>query len=235
MLVACVSATDDLLTTTQRLRDYLGATSTADDALQGFLVAAASKAVQEYVGYPLLRQNYEETVKGIGTMRLMLSRTPIRGVFGVFVGTDTGTDTEITSTEFEVEDEAAGLLRRKIGNFPWSAQWGGGFVETEPMPGMELPRYMVRYEAGYVFTQAADFGSCSTDYGTTSTSRSLPESIELAVLQTAKSAWLGRKRDSTVESKSVGDLSINYRSVGADIAVPEAARGLLRSYVRINV
>lgn len=215
----------------------MGATATGEDDLQKIVLTAASLAVRDYIGYPLLRQNYEETVKGYGLATIMLNRTPVRGIFGVFSGTDTGTGTEITSTEYEVENEEAGFLRRKVGPWPWTAQSGGGFVESEPIAGTELPRYMVRYEAGWLFTQstAAVNGSCSTAYGTTSTGRNLPENIELAALQTAKTMWLGRKRDPAVESKSIGDLSINYGSAGADVTVPETAKGLLRSYVRTNV
>lgn len=239
MLHTCVASTDALLTTTQRLRDYIGASATGDDALQGIIVAAASRAVEDYVGYTLLRQTYEETLPGIGRATLMVSRTPIRHIEGLFYGTDTGTAaTEITSTEYVIDSCEGGLLRRVSSVFGWTAQYGGGFVESEPVAGTELRRYLIRYEAGYIFTQAsaAQWGSSSTGYGSSSTGPfTLPPSVELAVLQTAKAAWLGRKRDETIQSKSVGDLSINYGSAGQDISVPDVARGLLRPYLRTAV
>lgn len=57
--------------------------------------------------------------------------------------------------------------------------------------------------------------------------KTLPSDLEEAAILTVKTWWLGRTRDSSVQSKSVGDLSIVYRP-----DLPGVERGALQPEVK---
>lgn len=230
MLTVCTSSTQADLTTTQTVLDVLGASATsgtADFSLMALLVSRASDATRTYLGYEPLLQTYLETVPAYGGLRLMLSRTPIRAVLRFFDSTSSCTASAICSSEFRIADEDAGFLDRDAG-WTWSA--GQNWALTNyVVPNSELRPWMIEYAAGWIFPQ-----TCSTGYGTTSTGRDLPYDIEMAVIETAKTWFLARQSDSTIRSKTVGDLSISYatESCGSGAALPTLARNLLAPWRR---
>jgi len=225
MLNVCVSATstDGALSTTAKLRLMLGTTSTANDAYQQQLLIAASRWAEMKLGYPILAQSYTETLPGFGSLNLMLSRTPLRAILGIFNSTSTNSATEYCSTNIRVEDSDAGLLSRDYG-FAWTplVTWGmGPIVETE-----NAKPWMVRYIAGHVGPTGMDSGSpvwttCGGLPNSTSTSTTVPAVIEQAVLLKAVE-WV-RAIPSGVSAESLGDLSVtyfgrdNYRSEAEDL------------------
>lgn len=220
MLTVCVSASSTsgaALTTTATLRNALGTTATSEDSFQQTLIVAASRWAETFLGYPALAQVYSESLPGYGGRSLMVSRTPVRAVLRLFDSTTTCQATELLSTDgdYRVENRDAGLLSRDEG-FEWSLRtrtsagvFNMGIVDYY-QPGMEERPWLVEYVAGWTL-DGMDTGSSrwSTVAGTTSTGRTLPEDLEWGVVLKAKELYLA---NDGVQSKSVGDLSITYRT-----------------------
>ena len=227
MISVCTSATGNQLTTVDALKALLfgaTATSTAQDSLLESSIDRASSLVQEFLGYPVARQVYSETVPAFGDNQLMLSRTPV-------VAVESLTDSEdnlIDSTGYALEEPDAGILRRDEG-FPWTV--GVQFeLDPRPVPGSEKREYVCVYEAGYTL-------SCSTStdgWVSNTTGRTLPSWLEYAALETAKSVYKRRSADGSVQSKRIGDLSITYGNVDGSFGseLPASAAAALRSHAR---
>jgi hypothetical protein len=198
MLRVCTSSTSYQLTTVQAVKDLLRTTSTADDTLLDALVSRASGAIELYLGRPLLRQHYSETVPGFGGQNIMVTVRPIIHVDAVFPSTGAAS---LGTSEYIVDAEA-GLISRNPGGWPWSAgiDWT---LEGSILPGSERPIYQVDYEAGYIFP------------GTSDEPRTLPYPIEQAALDIIQDWYLFSRRDPTIESKRVGDLAITYKTGGS--------------------
>lgn len=218
LVTVLAPASVDSLTSVQALREVLGTTSTANETAQANTLKRATAWAESYVGRPLRLQTYSEVVAGYGDFYLLLTHRPIRRVVRVFSGTDTGTATEYTSTEYSI-DPGTGRLYRPAG-YPWTVTRGrppsGGFaldpVEVQPIPFGEMQSFLVEYSAGYV----GEDGTTSTGDGSTSTGRTLPHDIEAAILAKA-GEWVkfGAYGGPQVTNKSVGDLSIGYSSPGS--------------------
>lgn len=219
MLRVCSTSPDEQYTTTGAAAlEMFGATSvsTSEFGRIDSLITRASRWADNYVGFPLSAKIYAETIPGFGGRRLMLSRIPIRGISKIYDSTSTGaTD---YSTQIRVEDDQAGFLSRDEG-FAWTALQIDSIAESV-MPDSETRPWYVIYEAGYSFA-----GSTSTEGGSTSTGRTLPQDIEAAVIEKVKEMYEGR---SGITAKRIGDLSINYRSEGES-----PAQELLGPYRRI--
>ena len=206
MSLDVVTASSDVdLTTTSAVKEYLGTTTTGDDALISSLVRRVSRRAEQYVGYPLSAAAYLETVPSYGGRRLVLARTPVRAITGLFQGTDSGDYLQVNSSDFAVDAEA-GFIERLTG-FEWSVPVDGDLV-LHPMVGQEYPLWRVEYVAGYT-RGGIDTGSAlwSTVKGTTSTGRTLPDDIEDAVIAKVGAVQSG---EDGVVARSVGDLRIQY-------------------------
>lgn len=241
MLSVCVSSTQDALSITARLRDLLGTTATSDDAYQNDLIIAASTWAEVFVGYPLTVNVYSETLPAFNSPKLMVSRTPIRNVVSLTNGTDSGSWTTLSSTEFRVEDAKAGLIGRDLG-FDQTIQYGWGLSPHE-IPGSDLRPWWVVYEAGFVAggptcngssnwggatsTQGGLVAGTRAADGNLSTAPSLPTAIERAVLFKAREWYLGNEQ---FTSKRVGDLSLSY---AGNQTADGPAEQLLRPYQRV--
>lgn len=223
-LTVCTTATSTAgISTTSRLREHLGTTATSDDDYQARLLVRATDWAERVVGYPLRGpQVYRETLAGYGGLGLMLSRTPIRHVFGVFDATDTGSATVLTSSEYRIEDDEAGVLTRDSG-FSWTVQQ---MTALDPYPQMHTERrpWLIEYSAGWIGPGGKE--ASSTGDGTTDTGPTIPTDIEQAVIERAAEWYEGQVG---VASKKVGDLAITYRSESGD---GMTARALLAPYVR---
>lgn len=217
MLHTCVASTDPDLTTTGALKArILGATatSTMEDAYFSALIRAASRWAESYIGYPLTLASYRETLPSYGTRTLRVARTPLRSISALYAATDTGegSDATVNSSEFRVEDRDAGLISRDEG-WVWTAplEWE---LEARPQAGQEWRPWMVDYAAGYTYAGVStDSPHYSTEKGTTSTGRTLPEDIEEAVILKAMTLSDG---GGEVSGERLGDLQVNYRSGGVD-------------------
>lgn len=242
MTNTCVASTDRDLTTTAKLKALvLGATatSTVQDGYFSDLIRRASDWAESYVGYPLTVQTYQEMVAGFGSRRLMLERTPLRAVDRVFDATDTGTATQVLTSEFRVEHRDAGFLSRDRG-WAWTAN-GNTLWHSEsafplgldPAAGEEYKPWLVDYRAGWTYA-GVDTGSAnwSTEAGTTSTGRTLPDDVEQAVLLKASAL---HEDSEEVVMEQLGDVRVQYQSAGVDRAgnpVLSAWEKLLAPYRR---
>lgn len=221
MISVAVASTDEDLTTTGLLKEIvLGATatSTALDGYLGRIVRRSSRWAESFIDAgPLTVQTYRETVSAFGRRSLLLSRTPVRAVIGFYRGTDTDDALAILTSEFTVEDREAGIISRNQG-FAWEVpfQWhgsalsGGDAIPLDPQPlsGQESKPYLVDYVAGWAYG-GVDTGSAnwSTVAGTTSTGRTLPEDVEMAIIQ--RGQRLFQNRDG-IASESLGDAAVTY-------------------------
>ncbi len=224
MLTVTTTSTSERLSTLDALKRDLGiATSSEDDALDDKLLAA-SHAVATYIGYWPLRQRYAETVRGFGTQRLTLSATPIRAVGSIYVGAQL-----VDPTTYEIGKPLAGILHRDLG-WPWTAGLEYD-LEAHVVPYSELHSFAVDYEAGWVLTTSTG-ALDATGFITSSGGRTLPRDFEDAVLEQAKSLYLARRRDSAIESKRVGALSVTYGSPNGSLVA--GAIQLLEPYRRVK-
>ena len=234
------------LTTTAALKAIVlgaSATSTAQDALFSNMIRRASRWADTYVGQPLLAQTYRETVPAFGRRSLMVSRTPVRAINAIYDATDTGTATALGTSEFIVENAEAGLIARDEG-FSWTVpfqrrignpMWGGDAVplESTPMPGLEYRPWLIDYVAGYTYDGLSTSSSnWSTAKGSTDTGRTLPDDLEMGVLAKAQGFCDVAEE---AESEQLGDLRVNYRSLGTDSNGRVATRAniLLEPFRRI--
>jgi hypothetical protein len=221
VLNICVGSTDRDLTTTSALKGILGTTATSDDSKLSLAIRAASRWAATYIGVDDLSvQSYQETAAGYSTRTLQLSRSPIRAVPRVFDSTDTGSASQLLTSEYRVENAAAGMLSRDQG-FEWNPLMMGhqfGFappLSLTPMSGQEIRSWLVDYVAGWTYG-GVDTGSAnwSTEAGTTSTGRTLPEDVEQAVIYKAIAIYQGGEDE--IEKEKLGDFEVNYRSLGVD-------------------
>jgi len=224
MLWTCGASTDRQLTTTAAVAlDLYGTTVISTSELQRLdaLITRASRWAESVVGYPLAVAIYGETLPAYGGRTLQVSRTPIRGLARLFNATSTDTATDYT-TKVRIEDAGAGIISLDLG-FPNTEQINQHLTPTPPPAPMDAERpWYVVYEAGYVFD-----GRLTTEGGTTSTGRTLPEDIEGAIISKVTETHQGA---AGVQSKSVGDLSITYATYQRGIDSP--AESLLAPYRR---
>ena len=239
------ASTDRDLTSTSALKAMvLGATatSTVQDSYLSDLIRRASGQAESYIGQaPLSVQSYRETVAGFGRRRLMLSRTPVRAIEAIYSGTDTGTATQLETSEFIVENADAGLIARDAG-FAWDAplqwrgggSWGGDAVPLDPapMPGQEYRPWLVDYVAGWTYGGlSTSSDNWSTEAGTTDTGRTLPEDLELGVLFRAKAMRDGRDG---IAAEKVGDIAVTYNLRSQSDDRLEPWQEALEPYVRLK-
>lgn len=236
MLWVDAASTDRDYTTTGRLKArVLGttATSTVEDEQFSLAIRVASRWADSYVGYPVGLASYLETLAGYGRRHVMLGRTPVRAVRRLYDSTDTGTATQMLSTEFRVEDRDAGFLSRDDG-WAWTVP-AEMELALRPKPGEEYRPWLVDYVAGYVYGGlSTDSPNWSTEHGSTDTGRTLPEEIEEAVVAKAQAVYEGQ--DEPVVSEQLGDLSVSYgggRS-GVSASRPALYEALLDNYRRLK-
>ena len=218
MLTVTLASTEQAASDTASLRALIGTTSTADDARQLAALKAATRWAESYIGYPLFVASYRETRPSYSSRRLMLSRTPVRAVAQLLDAPSPDDGAAVLSSEFGVDREA-GFLTRDEG-WEWSAPVEYDLTPV-PRAGQEYEQWLVDYMAGWTFggiePTSANY---STEAGTTSTGRTLPEDIEEAVLTKAAALYEGTE---SVDAEQLGDLKVTYnlRSASVDKVVPE--------------
>ncbi len=224
LLTTCSSATSDLLVSLADVKEAMNLTDEAYDQTLTRMIRRASSRIETYCGRPLLSQVYQAALPSYGSPILQLPRYPVRSVLRVFDGTDTGTGTELSSTDYRVKAEVGQLYRDQ--GFAWTYVMDHD-VAPYPEPGKEYTRWMVEFSAGYVPAGGKDSGS--TGDGTTSTSCTVPMDLQEAAISLTRNMWMGRTRDSSVTSKRVGELAVTYGDQSGGIVSTEIAE-LLAPY-----
>ena len=180
----------------------------------------ATALIEGYLGYPLRRQVYEETLAGYGTFELQVTRTPLVSVESIYSG-----DELVASTSYDIANEGAGLIYRELG-WPWTAgiDWD---LSPRITPKSEARTYTAVYESGYCVNG-------STAGGWLTTGEAVPAEIEAAIISAATFLYKGASRDPSVQSKKIGDLSVTYSGSqtaqggsAPSIGLPDSVKGML--------
>lgn len=232
MLNTCIASTDYDLTTTGFVKQLLGwsatATSTVQDARLSALIRAASRWAESYVGYPISVQTYQEALPSYDRRLLIVNRTPVRAVKRLLDATDSGSAAQAHTSEFRVEDRDAGFLSRDEGWF-WSVV-AEGDLTPRPAVGQEYKPWLADYVAGWTIGGlTTDSPHWSTEAGSTSTGRTLPEDIELAVAMKVTRSY---QNPDNIVREHLGDLRVDYYTETAGIDPPEER--ILNYYQRVK-
>ena len=209
------ASTASRLTTVQRLAEQLGNTNLEDDKLLEKLIDSASALIVSYTGRTFAREVVTETLgaHGQGQTRLVLSRTPINSITSI-----TKNGSSIQSTSYEIEDAEAGFVWREHGwrDTTLYRQW------ITPIDSrFQRKDYAVTYDAGY--------------YLPGSTARNLPEEIEFACLEIAKSWFLDKDSNRNIKRERIGDAWIERYDADQIGAIPQAVASVLDQYRRIDL
>ena len=220
MLRVCTSSTESSLLSLTAYKAAVGTTTTADDDIMESALSRATALIEGYVGYPLRRQVYSETLGGYGSMELQVTRTPLRAIESIYYGSEL-----VDPTSYDIANEGAGLIYRELG-WPWTAgiDWD---LSPRVTPKSEARTYTAVYESGYCING-------STEDGWLTTGEAVPAEIEAATIAAATYLYKGASRDPSVQSKKIGDLSVTYQGGGAafdgsspSVGLPDSVKGML--------
>lgn len=220
IVTVMTSATGDMLATVADVKDALDLTDNAADKTLERFIGRASRRIARYLGRDLSLQKYQAVMPAYGGVNLLLPKYPVRSISRVFDGTDTGTATELSSTEYRL-DADRGLLNRDEG-WEWTYQTGRT-ISSEPLPGEEYKNWLVEFSAGYILPAGKDSGS--TWDGTTATGPTLDADVQDACIEMVRNMWLSKDREPGVISEKVGDLSITYGP--GESGIPESIKDIL--------
>lgn len=209
MLTVLTSSTGVGLTDAASVKDVLDSCDTKDDVLLGKYIGRASARIEAYCGRTFDVQRYQEVIPAYGGTVLQLVGYPIRKVFRVFDGTDTGSAQELSATGYRI-DAARGQLHRDEG-WAWTYQLSRA-IAFEPLPGQEYIQWLVEYSAGYV---PAGGWTSTWEAGSTSTGSTLPLDLQAACIDLVQNLYLSRGQAANVQSERVGELSITYATRAA--------------------
>lgn len=217
-LRVCTSSTETALMSLADYKAAAGITTTADDAIITSALSRATSLIEGYLGYPLRRQVYNESVGGFGSLELQVSRTPINAIEAIYYSTD-----EVDPSSYEIGNSGAGLIYRESG-WPWTA--GIEYdLTAHIVPKSEARLFRVVYEAGYSLNG-------STADGWLTTGEAVPPDVEAALVSATTFVYRNTaNQDGTVKRKQIGDLEIEYHDptvVQESVSgLPSSIKGLL--------
>lgn len=216
----------------------IAAADTSQDALLELLIDAATSAINDYVGYPLLEPDADpqaEYYSGNGYPELPLRRRPVQSVTSVYVdgkaawgqGTDpfpaatlltAGTDYALVRDEQAGSSKSmAGLLRRL--NSSVGVGWPSGFM----MGGIQSGRTLANWGRGRAVWPVGEGNikiTCTAGYiSLTSATFPLPPSIQQAAANLV--AWLKKHAPLggiSVTSEALGKYSVGFGAIVTDTA-----------------
>lgn len=224
MLRVCTSSTESSLLSLDSYKAAAKVATTSDDSVMQSSLDRATSLVESYVGYPLRRQVYYETVPAFGSNELLLSRVPVRSIESIYYGSDL-----VDPTSYDIGSESGGLVYRELG-WPWTA--GVEYdLGPHPVPKSELRSFAVTYEAGYCMNG-------STQDGWLTTGEPVPSDLEVAIMMTAAFVYGSQARDPSVTMKRIGDLQITYQGgpnfsmSTPSMGIPDTVKGMLSHYRR---
>lgn len=217
-----MSLTDTIaLTTVSQVETDLGITPDSETAKLEGLILDASELIANRVNRQFRKEEVTEQLAGLGTVRLLLSRTPIDTAETITVTYD---GSEVDADTYEVEDANAGFLRSIYGTWNWDANALPN-IAHDVLPGSERKLYEVTYTGGYVLP--------NDSVGV----RDLPRDLETACRQLVAQLYYGIGRDPTVVQEKVLSGSVTYQKgsvdSGPDSDLPPLTRAAVRRYRRI--
>lgn len=200
------------LTTVPTLELELGLKSGSQTPLLERAVGLVSDAIERYCQRKFARVAVvNERVRGFGTLRLMLDRTPIDASVPVIVVLDTVT---LDSSGYYVENAESGFLFRSC---TWQSTAAlSSDIVPRYVPGTEERAYLVSYTGGYYLPSDA-------------VNRTLPFDLEQAAIIGAVSWFRGRGK----YSRLVAETENSDSKLWYDYMLPPNARQLLVPYRRL--
>lgn len=195
-------------------------------------INAASEMIEQYVGRKLARATVTERVKGYGSERIHLSRTPIESITSI--AEDRGDTVLEADVDFEIEDRDKGSVERLDALWPHTAD-----VEetaaSHRRAGFERATIEVVYVGGYAL--AADrTGSSNPTPAADAVIAPEPYDLELACLELATLLYRTKGRNLALTGKQVGNASEQYGGgPGSGAAgIPQAIADKLDAYRRVR-
>lgn len=213
-----VSLAANALTTVEAVAGDLGLT--LDDANRQLLarhVNAVSEAIERYCGRKFYRTSgIVEKVKGYGTERLLLERTPVESVASVVIS-----GTTLSSDLYSIEDVDTGTLFNLSG---WAdtARYARA-AGPQRIGGTEAALYTVTYTGGYVMPAALRV--------VTGSMVALPYDLEEAAIGAAVALFRQKGTDRSIIAEGLGDASVQYDREQGGI-LPAWVRQTLAGYKR---
>lgn len=192
------------LTTLATVKDELDISGTSSDGKLERLINAVSDAfATEATRVFQYDAAIVEKVKGHGTERILVSRSPLKAITAIALLDQDGTvaDTYDSDT-YEIESEDGGIIYRATG-WVWSAQTSHATgINVRKLPGTERRSIRVTYGAGWITPEQA---------GT----RDLPYDIEEAVIRQVVHLWKTRNdaagaSGAAIVSEKLGDYAVAY-------------------------
>lgn len=201
------------LTLLATLKTELGETTSSYDAVLERLINVASDAIENYCNRNFSYLSIvDERVKGWGTQRIFLARTPVVTLTSVVFEGAT-----VDSTAYYLEDPDTGVLFRE-GGWEWSAAPQVYVTIPGQLPGTEEGIYLATYEGGYI---------TPNQVGT----RTLPFDLEEACIATAVQAWRNRGKYQNLQTESQAQEDATWRGH----LIPGPYRHVLKKYRRVTV
>lgn len=202
------------LCTLADVKEELGITVATYDTRLERLIHAVSSSIAGYCGRTL---HYDaaisESVAGFGGPRIMLEHVPIVSITSITMDGLT-----LDATDYEIEDAAAGFVRRESG-WVWSARSSDN-IAGDPIAGTEEREIDVVYKGGYVTAGQVTVGPPAL-------TRTLPYDIEDATIQLVADRY--RNPSSRIASERLLSASVTYR----DSDIPQEIRAVLDRYKRL--
>ncbi|HZI04314.1 MAG TPA: hypothetical protein VEZ71_09845 [Archangium sp.] len=194
------------------------------------LIAAASRALANFLGYPAhLRESVEESVPSEGGRYLWLRSGALRRVVRAAVA-----GAELAANTYAVDDATQGRLVRRAGTWPHTGTWSPG-IQSTPLVSHDTGEVVVTFDSGWRTPGQVELARVADP--SSSLASDLPPELEEAVLLTL-TAWHQRLGvDPDVTSMAMGGASLGWGADamrGGKAALPLIAKLLARPHVKAH-
>jgi hypothetical protein len=189
---------DNALTLLATVKSELGISTSSDDDYLTRQINRYSQLFEEATDKLWYRaDDYVESVKSVGDTRITVQdRRPLLAINSIAVKGET-----VDSDDYEIEDADRGWIR--IDDDFWEST-GVATMRMERHTKYHELRVDVDYNGGYVTPKQEDDGTFSP--------RTLPASIEGAVIDTVAQKYRRKGSQTNVTSESIGSASVSYGS-----------------------
>lgn len=214
-ITVTTTAVHSELTSLIRVKDELDINGSTDDTVLVYAIKEASDLIKSYCGRDFARETVTETFVGNGMVDATLTRTPVISISAMSYD-----GTTVSSTSYEIENSAAGIIRRK--DDVWTnSEYTRWNIEPYRVPLGGKNNWSVTYVSGYITP------------GSTEGQRTLPFDIERACVDIVKTFYLRRQDDPRVKHQRTGDASETL--FDTQHGLPPVAEDVLRRWRRIDI